>query len=101
MTSRPRMLDAEDRRQHLSRFGARPSLGQESLDLVEKRILVADERQMIVAGQLHEARAGDQARDVAALLDAQAAIAGTMHDQRRHLDRRQDVADVDLRRSSG
>ena len=51
---------------------------------------------MIVARQLDEVRAGDEAGDVAAFLDAQAPIAGAMHDQRRHLDRRQDVADVDL-----
>ena len=67
----PAHAHAEDRRQHLSRFGARPSLGQESLDVVEKGILVADEREMVVAGQLHEVRAGDQAGDVAALLDEQ------------------------------
>ena len=69
---------------------------QERRDLVEHRVLIADKRQMIVARQLDELRARNQARHVAAFLDQQAAIAGAVQHQRRHADERQHVADVDL-----
>ena len=65
--------------------------GQKPLDLVEHRVLIADERQVIVARQLDEPRVRNALGHIAALFDAQAAIAGAVEDQRRHADRRQHV----------
>ena len=69
----------------------RARAGQEALDLVEHRVLVADERQVVVARQLDERRARDQAGDVAPFLHEQRPIAGAVEHQRRHADRRQHV----------
>ena len=72
------------------------ALRQEALDLVEQRVLVADERQVIVARQLDERRAWDQARDVAPFLHEQRPVAGAVEHQRRHANRRENVRDVDF-----
>ena len=69
---------------------------QERLDHVEHRVLIADERQVIVARQLDERGAGNVLGDVAPFLDRQALVVGAVQHQRRHADRRQDVTDVDL-----
>ena len=90
-------LAAQQRGEDAVGVDARARAGQEALDLVEQRVLVADEGQVVVARQLDELRAGDQARDVAAFLDQQAPVARAMEDQRRHANRRQDVRDVDFR----
>ena len=45
--------------------------GHEPLDLVDDGVLIADKRQVILARQLDEPRAGNAAGDVAAFLDLQ------------------------------
>ena len=85
-----------DRRQHAVGVDRIVAVAEEVLDGVEHRVLVADERQVIVAGQLDQRRARDPAGDVAAFVDRQQPIVGAVQDQRRHADRRQHVADVDV-----
>ena len=62
----------QDRREHAIERRPRAragGAGHEPLDLVDERILIADKRQVVLAGQLDEERAGDPAGDVAAFLD--------------------------------
>ena len=66
-------LGVHDRGEHAIERRQHRRLDDEALDLVEHRILIADERQMIVARQLDEPRAGNPARDVAAFFDRSAA----------------------------
>ena len=76
--------------------GAAADAGEELLDLVEQRVLVADPRQVVVAGQLDEAARRGSARRGSGRPRRNGAVAGAVEDERRHADRRQDVADVDL-----
>ena len=59
----------------VSRCGARRP-GQEFLRGGEDALLIADERQVIVAGQLEEPRAGQVGRQVPARLDGGEPVAG-------------------------
>ena len=52
---------------------------------------------VVVARQLDQPRARDVLGHETGALDGNDAVAGPVHDQRRHADRRQDVAHVDLR----
>ena len=84
-----RGADAHHRGEHAIELEAAARAGQELLDLVEHRVLVADKRQMILAGQLDELRVRNQSGDIAPFFDLQAAIVGAVEDERRHADRRQ------------
>ena len=53
----------------------RPGAGEELLDLVEERVLVADERQVVLARELDVAGAGDVRGQVPAALDRQRPVA--------------------------
>ena len=66
----------------------------ETLDHGDNFVLIADKRQVIAAGQLDEAGAGDPRGQVAAFLDQQTAIAGPVQHERRHADQRQYLADA-------
>src|SRR6266542_532231 len=57
---------------------ATPDAGEELLDLVEERFLISHPRDVVRAGQLHELRARDSARDEACLLDLHLAVTGAM-----------------------
>ena len=67
---------------------------QETLDLREQRVLIADKWQVIVARQLDEARTRYSRCEVAPFLDNQAPVAGPMQNERRHADKRQHLTDV-------
>src|SRR6185437_561722 len=71
---------------------------EELLDLVQDRLGVAREDQMVVARQLDQLRAWDALRQVAAATDLEPAVAAPMEDEGRHADRGQKLADVDLQR---
>ena len=68
----------------------------ESLDLVEQLILPADEEEVILAGERDEARAIDLVRHPLVFFEGEGAIAVTRQHQRRHVDRRQGRAHIDL-----
>ena len=74
----PVAVDArpQHRRQHAVGRLLLPGGGEEGADAIEDRILIADERQMIVTGQLDELGPRHQPGDVAPLVDQQAAVAG-------------------------
>ena len=92
---------AQDRGQHAIGFGPAHRAGQEPLDRIEQRVLVAHERQVVLAGDLDQARVRDESRQVAALLDAQAAVVRPVEHQRRHAHGGQHATDVDLRVHAG
>ena len=85
----------EDRRQYAIGVPDRAHAGEELLDLVEHRILVADPRQMIRAGELDELRTGNATGDPATFLDLRLEIIRTVEDKGRHVDGRQHSANVD------
>ena len=85
----------EDRRQYAIGVPDRAHAGEELLDLVEHRILVADPRQMIRAGELDELRTGNATGDPATFLDPRLEIIRTVEDKGRHVDGRQHSANVD------
>jgi hypothetical protein len=87
----------QDGRQHAVGVAGRTHAGHELLDLVQHDVLVADPRDVVVARQLEEPRVRDVAGDPAALVDTRLAVTGAVHDERRHVDRRQHVPNVDLR----
>ena len=86
----------EDGGEHPVGLGAVPDAGQELLDLVEDRVRVVRPGQVIDAGQLDEPGSRDLLGHVAAAADRERPIAGAVEDERRHADRWQHVADVDL-----
>ena len=90
-------IAAQDRHEHAIGIDRRTCRREKALDLFEQRVLIADKREVIVAGELDVARVGDEARDVAPFLRQQGAIAAAVQDQRGHADRRQDAAHVDFR----
>src|SRR5262245_41880721 len=85
-----------DRRQNPVGLRSPPDAGQEFLDLVEIRVRVAAEDEMIVAGQLDVLGAGDALGHVAAGPYRDGAITAAVEDQRRNPDRRQHIARVDV-----
>jgi hypothetical protein len=54
-------LDAQQRHEHASGIGPGPSGGEETADVIQQRILIADKRQIIVAGKLDDRGVGNQA----------------------------------------
>ena len=75
-------------------IGARPR--QEFLDLVGERVDITGPRDMIGAGQFDVFRTGDRSAEEPARLDVDARVVRAMQDERRHADRVEDVAHVDL-----
>src|ERR671922_2330082 len=73
-----------------------PGSGEELLHLVDDGVDVAGPDQVLVAEQLDVLRSRDLLRDPAALLDVHVAIVDALEHERRDLNRRQDLADVDL-----
>src|SRR5207247_8767135 len=63
--------------------------------LAEDRVGVAGMDEAVGAGYLDEFRARDVLAQVAAELDRKETEVGPMDDERRHVDRRQHVADID------
>ena len=87
----------QDRSEHAVDVGGRAHAGEEFLHFVEHCVLVPYPRQMIDAGELDQARTGDVPRQEASFLDVGVQIAHALQDQRRHANRRQHGADIDLR----
>ena len=75
------------------RGGPRP--GHELLDLVRERVDVTGGDPVVVTRQLDELRAGDSCGEIPPLLDGDVAVARPVEHERRHLDRGEDVPDVD------
>ena len=67
---------------------------QEFLDLIDERVLVADEREMVVTGQFDKFGAGDVFRKIAAIFDAYYGIAATMKHQGWYTNRGEHVPDI-------
>ena len=88
-------LGAEDGRQHRFGGGAAPGPGQEFLDLPEHQVGIAEIWPVVDRVELHHPRPGNVLGDVAARLDGGDLVLVGVDDQRRHPDRRKDVADVD------
>jgi hypothetical protein len=87
----------EHRCEHTVALRRGPDPGHELLYLVQDRVPVLRQPGVVGARERDEARARDVRSDVAALLDVRIAIRGPMHHDRRHADRREDVAHVDER----
>src|SRR5206468_4112333 len=71
-------------------------LADEALDRVEHRILIADERKMIVARQLDEAAARNVLGEMAPLFERHRSISCSVNQQSRYVNHREDVPHVDL-----
>jgi hypothetical protein len=82
--------DALDRRQ-------RPDTGEELLDLVEQGVGVVREEQVVGALELDKLGPRDAVGEVATHLDAHHPVVPAVEHERRHLDRGQHFADVQLR----
>ena len=93
---RPRLRDHSEHRGQ-DAHGGRSMAGErhEVSDFVEDLILVADKRQVVLTGKLHEPRSGNPRRQVTSLFHFEAPIAPAVNDQRRHLNGRQEIPDVD------
>jgi hypothetical protein len=76
------------------RMGARDDTGEEALQLGEKRLLVAECRGKVRAGQLHEAGAWNVLGQVAPAAAVPSSPVLPVHDQRRDANQRKDVAHV-------
>src|SRR2546421_12768846 len=69
---------------------------KELLYLVEDRVLVTDERKVVVAGKLDILRARNVPRHETCAADIDVAVAHSVNDQRWDPYRRKDMPDVDL-----
>src|SRR3954467_6749717 len=87
----------QDGGKHAVGFRHRPCAGQELLDLVGDCVRVAGGDPVIRARKLDELRAGDPGREITALRHVDVVVAGPVEDERRDLDRGEDVPDVDVR----
>src|SRR5712691_3317392 len=72
-----------------------PNAREELLELVQDRVLIAEERQVVLAGELNETSSGDPIRHVLASSDISHGIVAAVQDERWDADGREDVADVD------
>ena len=83
-----------------SRAGAVPvrTPGEELGDLLDDRLAVAEERERVGPGELDVARAGDVLGQVAGVAHVPHQLLGSVHHQRGHRDRGQQLAHVELRR---
>src|SRR6516164_782951 len=84
-----------DRRQHAIDLDLAARAGEKFLDFVGDSIGNL-QKTMVISGQLDVFRAGNVLSQIAAGLDVAARVAGSMHDERRHADRRQDRTDINL-----
>ena len=84
----------QHRCQHPVGVDGRPGPGQELLGQLDDGVLVAEEREVGVAGQLHEPGAGDALGHVAAGPDVGRPVAGPVQHQHGGLDRTEQPADV-------
>ena len=82
--------------EHAIVVGGRTNPGHELLNLVEDRIRIAEVRQMIDTIELHELCAGNVISQVPCVAGITEEVAPPLQDQRRHLHRRQDRANIDL-----
>src|SRR5208283_1501750 len=89
-------VDKKHRGEHAVRAGDVTYTGQELLRLAEDLLVLARPEQMIVPGKLNQACSRDVLGKVATATHVDQAIARAVKDQSRHLDRRQDRADVDI-----
>ena len=80
--------------QHAVGLAPRARAGDELLGLVERGFGVAGDDQVLVAGQPHELRAGDPAREVLGVAPVDERVLAPVHDERGDPDRRQHVAHV-------
>ena len=85
-------------RENAAGLGRLARAGQELADLLGNRLVIADPDQVVYSVELHEVRVRDPFGEIAAAPDIDPPVACSMHDQRRHADGGQDVADVDLQR---
>ena len=75
----------------------RPRTGQKLLDGIgDLHGIVADEWYVIFSRKLDIARAGNVLGEITSTLDVDGHVFGSMDDKRRHPDRREDIADIDL-----
>ena len=82
--------------QHSVVLGVPADAGQELLDLADDSVRVTDPRQVVLAGHLNEARAGDVFGEVAPGRDRECPVASAVQDQRWNADRFEDGSNVDL-----
>ena len=90
-------LDAHNGGEHAVMVAAKARAGDKPLDLVNDLVLIADEREMVDTVELNKSGIGNLIGDKAALFGLEAHIARAVNDERRHPDRRQHPANVDLR----
>ena len=90
----------QDRREHPIRLLGLARAGDELPDLRDGAIGV-EPGQVVAAGQFDVARAGEVRCQPAGILDVAHPVARRMHDQGRHVDRRDHVAHVDVERHPG
>src|SRR6266550_3368945 len=88
----------ENCRQDARRFCAVAGTGEEFLDLIQDGVGVADPRDMVDAGKLDVSRVRYSLSHVARAAHVDAPIARAMEDERRDVNGRQDVADIDRER---
>jgi hypothetical protein len=99
----PRRIDdvnEKDRSKDAIRFGSMAHASQEFLDLVDERVLVADEREMVVSGQFYKFGAWYVLGKIAAIFDAYYGIAATMKHQSWHPNRGENVPDIQIAKAS-
>ena len=89
-------VGAEHRREHRLRRGRPPRAGEKLLHLAQHQVGVAEVRPVVDRVELEHSRAGDVVGKVPAGLERGHLVLVGVDHQRRHPDRRQDAADVDL-----
>ena len=83
--------------EHAISIGNGTHARQERFDLVNDRVWIAEKRDVIVAWQFHEGRFRNSSCDLTALSDIDYPVTRAVNHERRHLDVRQDMPDVELR----
>ncbi len=86
----------EHGRQDLLGFGSFAKSGQKLPDLRDDLIGDVEPGHVVLARQLDEAGSLDLLGEPAALRERDDRVPGHVHDERRHVDRRRDVPDVEL-----
>ncbi len=74
-------VDEEHGCQYTVGLQIRARAGEELLDLLDDRVLIADPGEVVLPGQLNVLRAGNALRGVAAALDTADAVARAVHDE--------------------
>src|SRR6185437_3664553 len=94
---RPHNVREQHSRKHAIHVAYRAYARQERLHLVEYGILVAYPWQVVVAGQLDEARTGNACGHPASFREVHVTVVRAVYDQCRHGDSGEHGTDVDLR----